>query len=327
VSTLSRRLLWLAFPLAAALLYVTLRDLDWASFWDALRHARYEFLLMTIPIASVSYIARGVRWGVLVRSEVQVSVGSVFWANMVGYMGNAYLPARAGELLRAGILGAKKGLGTSFVLATGLSERILDAVALVLIGSTALLLGGPLSPVLASAIRLMALGGAAALAFLLLAPFQERHLLRLIEAMPLPERGSRKIRETASRFLVGMRSLQNVRRMLLFAALTVLIWFVDGVAVVIGVRILSQSLDLGQALVLLAGLGLSSAVPSTPGYIGVYQFVAVSILVPFGFPREAALGYILLSQVLNYLVVTFWGLLGLWRINSGDRSATPAPET
>ena len=68
-------------------------------------------------------------------------------------------------------------------------------------------------------------------------------------------------------------------------------------------------------------MGLSSAIPSTPGYVGIYQFVAVAVLVPFGFPRVDALAYSLVLQIMNYAVVTFWGLLGLWRINVGDYSA------
>jgi len=308
-------MLWIAVPLAAVLLYFTLRDLDWVALWDTIRHGHYEFLLLTIPIASISYLIRALRWSVLVRSEAQVSVRSVFWANMVGYMGNAYLPARAGELLRAAFLGREKGLGTSFVLATALSERVLDAVALVVMGSVALLSESQLPAALANAVRLMGVAGLLGLAVIFLAPFRERFLLRLINWLPLPDGVSRKIAELTSRFLVGMRSLQSMRRMLVFVALTGVVWLLDSVGVLIGVRIISQSLNLGQALVLLAGLGLSSAVPSTPGYLGVYQFVAVTVLMPYGFSRGEALAYILIAQVLNYLFVTFWGLLGLWRMN------------
>lgn len=322
----SRAMLWIALPLAAVLLYLTLRDLDWVAFWDIVRHGHYEFLLLTIPIASISYFIRALRWSVLVRSEAQVSVRSVFWANMVGYMGNAYLPARAGELLRAAFLGREKGLGTSFVLATALSERVLDAVALVLIGSVALLSEGELPAALANAVRLMAVAGVVGLAFIVAAPYQERVILRVVGWLPLPERISRTVAEQTSRFLLGMRSLQNVRRMLGFLALTAVVWLVDSVGVLIGVRIISQGLNLGQALVLLAALGLSSAVPSTPGYIGVYQFVAITVLMPDGFSRGEALAYILIAQVFGYAVVSFWGLLGLWQIQRGGDAALPPEE-
>jgi hypothetical protein len=44
-------------------------------------------------------------------------------------------------------------------------------------------------------------------------------------------------------------------------------------------------------------------------------FVAVYILVSYIFSRRSALAYILISQVVGYLVVSFWGLIGLRQVN------------
>jgi glycosyltransferase 2 family protein len=78
-------------------------------------------------------------------------------------------------------------------------------------------------------------------------------------------------------------------------------------------KALGLSMPLSVAFLLIAGLGLASAVPSTPGYVGIYQFVAVSILVPFGFNRTNAIAYILFAQALSYLLIGFWGALGIQR--------------
>jgi uncharacterized protein (TIRG00374 family) len=314
----NRRPAWLlvfAFLLAAVLLYLTLRGLDWPVFWKTVKTGHYEFLLVTIPIASINFFIRAIRWSVFVRSQKKVPLLSVFWANMVGYMGNAYLPARAGELLRSVFLGRNSDLGTSFVLATALAERVLDAVALALIGSVSLLFLGNGSPLLTGAVRFTAVVSVVVLVVIILATYQEALLLRIVSLLPLSPGLSQKIADQISRFLVGMRTLQNGRRMSMFILLTAVIWLLDGLGTIIGARIISQTLNLGQALVLLAALGLSSAIPSTPGYVGVYQFVAVTVLVPFGFLRSEALAYILISQVAGYLLYGFWGLLGLWQIN------------
>jgi hypothetical protein len=77
---------------------------------------------------------------------------------------------------------------------------------------------------------------------------------------------------------------------------------------------LHQSLSWQQALLLLVALGLASAVPSTPGYVGIFQFVAVTVLVPFGFSRDQALAYILVFQGMTYTAVLLWGTLSMWRI-------------
>ena len=312
-------LILFSIVLAAILLYFTLRGLDWSAFWVTIKTGHYEFLLLTIPISSATYFIRALRWSVLVRSGEKVPVSSVFWANMVGYMGNAYLPARAGELLRSAFLGEKSGLGTSFILATALTERLLDVVALVFIGSVSLLLQKDMSLWLANSVRVMAMAGFLGLAFIVVAPFQEKLILRILNWLPLPDKISKIITDQVSRFLVGMRSLQNWRRLVIFILLTALIWLADATTNMVAVRIILQTLNIGQALILLAALGLSSAIPSTPGYVGVYQFVAVTVLVPFGFSRADALAYILISQILNYLVVSFWGLLGLWQINKSKK--------
>ena len=307
-------LFWAALPLALFFLYLALRGLDWAAFWKILSEGRYAILFLTVPIASLNYLLRALRWRIFLQAEKPVSLPAVFWANMIGYTGNAYLPARAGEVFRSVALGRKTGLGASFVLATALSERLLDVVALVLIGSLALLSQGQISGVLANAVWTMAAAGVLGLAVFLLAPSQEKLIHWILGKLPLPAVLAEKIGKFVSRFLVGMRSLQSVRRMAAFIALTIVIWVVDGSTAVLGVQIISQSINLAQGLILLSALGLSSAIPSTPGYVGVFQFVAVSVLVPFGFSQSEAVAYILISQMVNYLVVTFWGVIGAFKM-------------
>jgi len=319
----SNRSPWVLFfslILAIVLLYFTLRGLDWATFGETITGGHYQFLLLMIPIASLNYLIRAVRWSTLVNTDKKVPLLSIFWANMVGYLGNAYLPARAGELIRSVYLGQKSGAGTSFIFATALVERLLDVIALVLIGSVAILLQSQVSPLLAGAIKLMAVAGLIGLAIVIVVPFQEKLVSRLIAWVPFPSRISQIVSAQVARFLVGMRSLHNVRRLVTFILLTAVIWLLDGIGNVLGVHIISQTLSLGQALILLAALGLSSAIPSTPGYVGVYQFVAVSVLVPFGFSRPAALAYTLINQVVGYLIVSFWGLIGLWQVNRSNKT-------
>ena len=74
---------------------------------------------------------------------------------------------------------------------------------------------------------------------------------------------------------------------------------------------LGFTMPISAAFLLIAGLGLGSALPSTPGYVGIYQFVAVTVLEPFGFSRTDAIAYILVAQALRYVVIGFWGALGL----------------
>src|SRR5206468_11123512 len=103
-------------------------------------------------------------------------------------------------------------------------------------------------------------------------------------------------------------------------ALTILIWALDAFGVVIAGTALGFRIPISVALLLIAGLSAGSALPSTPGYIGIYQFVAVTVLTPFGFSRTDAIAFILVVQALTYVVIGFWGSLGLLRYRRARRS-------
>jgi len=106
--------------------------------------------------------------------------------------------------------------------------------------------------------------------------------------------------------------------------LTVVIWVSDACGVLAGARALGLTISFRVALLLLTGLGLGSALPSTPGYVGIYQFVAVTVLTPFGVGRDEALAYILVAQAMASVVLVVFGLPGLYRL----RAAQPvAPGT
>jgi hypothetical protein len=121
--------------------------------------------------------------------------------------------------------------------------------------------------------------------------------------------------------LRGIRAFHDVRRLASFVAFTVLIWCLDAVGAVVTASALSFHLPLSVAFLLIAALGVGTALPSTPGYVGIYQFVAVTVLTPFGFSRTDAIAYILVTQALMYVVIGLWGSIALLRyrsIRTGD---------
>jgi len=89
----------------------------------------------------------------------------------------------------------------------------LDVIVLVLIGAVAVLLQSQISSLLAEAIIVMAGAGVIGLAIVIVVPFQEKLVSSLIAWMPLPSRISQIVSAQVARFLMGMRSLHNVRRL------------------------------------------------------------------------------------------------------------------
>lgn len=310
----SRLIYWaVALILAGVLLYVSLRGIAWGQVWRTLERADLRLVAVVTLLVTLTLFLRAVRWRVLLQAQGHVNVRTAFWATAAGYFGNNFLPARAGELVRTMMVSAQAGLGKMFVLTTALSERLCDAITLVVISSVVLLSLSTRPGWFDRAARpfaILGLGGVLAIAILPKLEGSFRHLLGLL---PVPHTMREKLRHAMEQILVGIRSFHDVGRLLRFLGLTMVIWLGDGVGTMLGMKALGMSVNLPLALLLITGLGLGSALPSTPGYVGIYQFVAVSVLVPFGFSRTDAIAYILMVQALQYLVITFWGLIGFTR--------------
>lgn len=321
-----RKLKWVPVLLfAAVLLYFSFRGIQWRGVWQIVSRADIALLALSLTIASLSLFLRGLRWRVLLRSAAPVRVSTAFWATCVGYFGNNLLPARAGELIRSLMISRATGISKTFVLTTALSERMCDALALVLISSV-ILLWLPEKPGwfthAATPFAVLGLCGAATISVL---PKSEHFCQRCLNRMPIPDNVKIKLSRVMEQFLTGMRSFHNLSRLLVFISLTATIWMCDAVSVVLTMRALALPGTFPLALLLITGLGLGSALPSTPGYVGIYQFVAVSVLTPFGFTKTAAIAYILLSQALGYLLFIFWGGIGLLRSRGLRLTASTQP--
>lgn len=305
-----------AFLLAGVLLWAVLRDLDVRTFWNVVISGKYFFLLVTLPISSINYYLRAVRWNILIGADSKIAASTVFWINMIGYLGNMYLPARSGEAIRSVLLGRQSGSGTSFTLATALTERVTDGFALILLGSAIMLTQPNVPEFISDALRLVTFGACIGLGALIILPFYSGSLGRVIHLLPLSADIKNRLDGQMNRFLFGIRAFHDYRRLALFLVFTAAIWLVDSITISLGALVVSRQLGLAQAMILLSALGLSSAIPSTPGSVGIYQFVAVKVLVPFGFSTADALAYILIIQISGYLLITFWGLLGIWRLKT-----------
>ena len=313
----SKSLYWaIALTLAAVLLYYSLRGIDWRQVWLTLKTARLSYIAFSALIGVGSLSLRALRWRVLLQSGGRVSVATAFWATCAGYFGNNYLPARAGELVRTMMVDAEAGLGRTFVLTTALSERIVDAITLVFVSSVVLLTLPTRPGWYGPAARPFAIVGICGALGIAILPRLERFWKYLLERAPVPGTLRAKLLHILEQILFGLRAFHDARRLLLFMALTAVIWFLDAASMLVGALSVGISLTLPMSCLLITGLGLGSALPSTPGYVGIYQFVAVEVLTPFGFPRATVIAYMVLVQMLQYVTTGIWGLLALWRFRN-----------
>ena len=301
--------------LAALLLYLAFRGVDWAELGALLAGADPARVGLAVLIMTAGTMLRAQRWRLLVAARVEPGYPIMFWATMAGYVGNAYLPARAGDLLRSLLLGRHLGIRKSFVLGTTVTERVLDTIVIVALAGAVVALLPEAPHWLASSSTGLSVGAACALVALLAVPRLAGYIEGWVARLPMRREWRARLIEIWHEFFTGSRAIENHVTAAAFAALSVLIWLMDTacmttVAAALGLHMMTPLL----ALLLVVALALSSVAPSTPGYVGVYQFVAVSVLAPFAVGQSQALALVLLFQAVIYVVVTPWGLIGLWRL-------------
>lgn len=293
----------IAVVIAAVLLYFSLRGIDMAELGTKLRNAKPEPLGISLILSCITLWLRSLRWKILLNTSEVLPMSTVFWANALGYLGNNVLPARMGEFMRVEALKRRHEISRSYLLATALIERVMDAGVLVLFTSAALLTIPGLPDWLHSASKTFSILSGVGILTLFLLPHGQKQVEQLLSQIP-------KISGVATRFLDGLRCLHSWRRSILFLLLTLTIWPVDSYVGLLVAESIGLDLQFQTSMVVLAALGLSSAIPSTPGYVGVFQFVAVNVMRPFGIASSPAIAWILIYQAVNYVTQTTFGLIG-----------------
>jgi glycosyltransferase 2 family protein len=317
---------WIAAcALAAVLLYYSLRGIHWGEVWQVLLRANLFYVGMACALQTIALFLRAVRWRVLLRAAAPVDIPGAFWATAAGYFGNNFLPARAGELVRTMMISTRWGISKTFVLTTALSERICDAIVLIVITSVVLLILPEKPGWIEGAKIPFAIAGFGGVLCIALLPPLEKVWHSMLQMLPLPDSFREKVRDILEHILLGIRTFHDAKRLGAFVAFTGVIWCCDATGTVLGMRSLGLTISYPVAFLLITGLGLGSALPSTPGYVGIYQFVAVSVLTPFGFSKVNSIAYILLAQAVQYVILTFWGLLALARQRGSGSNLRPGP--
>jgi glycosyltransferase 2 family protein len=308
---------------AGVLLYLALRGVEWKRVGTIVAQCRIEYLLLACGCATLSYIVRAMRWRVLLDAQEKLKATTVLWASSVGYLANNYLPARTGELIRTAMISSRSRLSRTYVFTTAMTERVIELVILVLMAflmSMSLAHRPEWLTKLMIACTSCTLAGTAILVAL---PAFDRAGTGLIARLPVGKQLRERLHGIAANTTLALSAVRDPRRLLRLCVLTALVWTLDATAAIILAHALGMRLLFPVALLLATGLALGNALPSTPGAIGIFQFAAVTVLVPFNFTRTDAIAYILVAQAAAYFVITTLGLIALWHYRADAKTEIP----
>ena len=128
----------LSFALAALLVWIAFRSVDWKAFLEGLRLTRWGYVVPFLVASVVALVLRTTRWRDLLRSAGhEVPWIRVWDSHNVGNLANVALPG-SGEFIRCGYVVGKSGYGDAF--GTAMLERAWDGAAVIVMIILALVL-------------------------------------------------------------------------------------------------------------------------------------------------------------------------------------------
>ena len=283
----------------------------------------------------LNFMVRIYRWQlILAAGGASVKFREAFHPLMIGFMMNCILPGRVGEIARPVILKKCAGVAFGTGLATVATERAFDALILVALFAWTMA-GAPIDPafhldvghIVLNRDTLLALGkGTAELCALLIAGIvfvgvdaSRNWLIRMIRTVPgwLPAAMAARIEKFLVNPLVrliehvaeGFQLVKSPARLVQCLLLSILVWAITLLsyyAMALG----SPGIHLGlrEIAVVMTIICFVIAIPSVPGYWGIWEAGGVFALSLFGVGQQEAAGFTLVNHAVQMMPVILVGV-------------------
>ena len=306
-----RRTLLLGIAVSAVLLAVFIARLDWAEFSTAFRQVSGRWLVGAAAAVLGSVSVRALRWQFIAGLPLGRFV-SVWYADVIGYVGNMLYPGRAGEVLRVAALHHIAQVRPGHALASAFADRLGDLVVLALaavaVASTVMSL--PVTVVVVAVA--MAVVPLAAFVAFLAAGDRFTPLVHRVAGW-LPCRLAERMPHWYAQSLQGADALRRPHVLAGALALSIVAVGCDYAIMWFAIRAMGWSLPFVAAVAVGVLIAFGTLLPAAPGYVGIYQIACVLALQPFDIAESAALAFSVIVQVTTLSVLALLGLAAFAR--------------
>jgi len=281
---------FVGLSLSALCVALSVWAIDWTQALKELGRVHAGWACLGVLALCASFAAYAMRWRELLGDLPQPPFPQAFGYLMIGYMVNAVLPMRPGDVLRAALIGSRYDVTLSGALSSIVLERLIDILTVVLIGSLIAIFVAWPRPV---EVALWVFGGAGIAAAAIIIALSLRPALIGAFTEKLGEKARRWIQP----FLNGLAVLRPAGRLRRALLWNLLAWC--NYALYMGFILLAVDVPappVAAGLVVVVGVSLSAAIPSSPGAIGIYHAIVILALTIWNVPTSTALAFALISH-------------------------------
>lgn len=319
-------------------LYLAFRNVPFNDLVIYFKSIDYIWIPPAVAVIMISFVLRVYRWKVILESAVKISFWQAFHPLMIGFMINCILPGRVGEVARPAILQKKENILFSTGLATVAAERVFDIIMLIVL-FTALLATVQIDPNLdivfgnyhLNRATLITVGkGTFKLLLLLVLGIvmvafsrTRKGITGLILKLPAiffiagPE-FKEKMRKNfcipmvrfVENFSSGFMMLKDPAKICICTGLSIAIWGLAAFSYyLVALGCPGIGLSFAQITAVMVIICFFIALPSVPGYWGIWEAGGVFALLLFGISSKDAAGYTLANHAIQIFPVIVVGLI------------------
>ena len=290
-----------------------MRSVEFSGFWITIRSIKPEWLVGLSLITVISYFFRAWRWRSLLGSN-SPRLRELFSATAVGGLANYIVPLRGGEIVRILAIRRRHPLNRIGTFAgTLILEKIFDIFAVIL-----LILEGmesaTLPETLTNSIQLLFLiFTSLLLGIITILSLRKRLEILVILIFNKLRLSKFKVEKYIRSFVDGFSAILSPKACLTVLSFTLLIWSMEALGVWMGAKSLGLDLNISGLFLVLGLLGLGLVLPSTPGSIGIYEFMIVTGLTTQGVEPTVAFAASVAMHGINFLMILIMGIASIWR--------------
>ena len=303
-----------------ASLWLVLRSVDLGASVNLLAAANPIPIAACLAVVATQVTLRSVRWRLLLPSPAgggRIRLARIVPVLLVGYLGNAVLPARLGEPIRAYLVARREKLDAAEAFGSVVLERIVDTATLAVVAFAAAVAVDAPSWIVQST-ALVALAATALTVVLIVIGFGPlvRILRGLMSYLPGGTRAEPMLVRLAN-FARGIDRPSRSRAVLLAVVISAACWMLDATTFWLSARAIGVSVSPAAALLIGAVTVLGTALPSAPGYVGTFELAAATTAGAFGVAAAPALALAVVAHVMSVLPVAGAGAVSLAAMDVG----------
>jgi len=337
--------------LSVAALYFAFHNVPLYGLLKYLKSINYLWTIPAVFLVLVSFFIRALRWQFILETSHKINVWRAFRPLMIGFMINCILPGRVGEIARPMILQKKEKIPFATGIATVVAERVFDVGALVVfavitfvsieINPQAEIVFGDFhlnrSALEVLFNRMIIIGVLLLVAIIMVSiPVIRRAIQRVILAIPslflfagnsLKAKITAKLCEPLNRFVdniaLGFMLIKYPKKIFICTLYSLAVWMTAALSYyVFSLGSPGINLSFAEMYAVMVIICLFIALPSVPGFWGVWEAGGVFALSLFGVSANAAAGFTLANhgiQLFPVIVVGFISAIitsvNIWQVS------------